>query len=69
MKFCRDISFSNFYKHAKLGQMISTPPFEQENEGQSNAPKALRDEIQTVMKGIWGRQADGMEVDSYRICW
>lgn len=69
MKFCRDISFSNFYKHAKSGQMISTPPFEQKNEGQSNVPKALQDEIGTVMKGIWGRQADGMEIDSYRICW
>ena len=69
MKFCRDISFSNFYKHNKLGKMISTPPLEQKDEGQSSVPKGLRDEIQTVMKGIWGRQADGMEIDSYRICW
>ena len=69
MKFCRDISFSNLYKHNELGQIISTPPLEQKDEGQSNVPKGLRDEIQTVMKGIWGRQADGMAIDSYRICW
>ena len=69
MKFCRDISFSNFYKHAESGQMISTPPLDQEDEGQSNVPLGLKDEIQTVMKGIWGKQAEGMEIDSYRICW
>ena len=52
MKFCRDISFSNFYKHNELGQMMSTPPLEQKDEGQSSVPKGLGDEIQTVMKGM-----------------
>lgn len=69
MEFCRDISFSNSYKHAKTGKIISTPPFEQTDEGQYNVPQRLKDELQTVVRGIWGKQAVGMEFDSYRICW
>ena len=69
MKFCRDISFSNFYKHAESGRVISTPPLDQEDEGQPSTPQRLKDEIQIVMKGIWGRRAKCMEIDCYRICW
>lgn len=70
LKFCRDISFVNTYRHASSHQSISTPPVDDNGrEDQSYAPQALKDEIALVMKGILGREADGLEIQSYRMCW
>ena len=69
MKFCRSISFSNSYCHEASDQIISSPPPAQFDEGQRDVSESLKKEIQIVMKGCWGRQIEGMEIDSYRICW
>ncbi|KAL8687403.1 MAG: hypothetical protein Q9218_006412 [Villophora microphyllina] len=71
IKFTRDISFSNFQPHKASNQSISSPPFDQPNEGQQDVPESLKQEIQTVMTGIWGRQFsdNDMKISSYRICW
>ena len=71
IKFIRDLSFSNFQPHKASNQSISSPPIDQPNEGQTEVPESLKQEIQTVMTGIWGRQFsdNDMKVSSYRICW
>ncbi|KAL9609985.1 MAG: hypothetical protein Q9167_005287 [Letrouitia subvulpina] len=71
IKVTRDISFSNFQLHKASKQCISSPPVDQLNEGQMNVPESLKKEIQTVMKGIWGREFsdNDMKTSFYRICW
>ena len=69
MKFTRDISFSNYYRHKSSAQPISTPPPDEPNEGQMDVPQSLKRGIQEVMTGCWGQQIEGMQIDSYRICW
>ena len=69
-KFCRDISFANTYRHPGTCEDISTPPEDgSHHEDQSYAPRILKDEIALVMKGILGKEAEGLEIQSYRVCW
>ncbi|KAI9798298.1 MAG: hypothetical protein M1833_004870 [Piccolia ochrophora] len=68
MKITRDISFKNTYTHEASGQVISAPP-DEPDYGQHTIPQGLRDEIETVKKGIYGRQVADLSIDSYRICW
>jgi sarcosine oxidase/L-pipecolate oxidase len=69
LKFTRDGCFTNKYTHAEAGLIISTPPPDRPDERQSECPRKLRDEIAIVTKGIFGKEFQGLEIDSYRICW
>ncbi|KAI4163404.1 MAG: hypothetical protein LQ342_002911 [Letrouitia transgressa] len=69
LKFCRDVSFSNKRQHPELSKIISSPPTDQPNEGQKVPPQDLRDEIDRVKKDLFGKQADEMDFDQYRVCW
>jgi sarcosine oxidase/L-pipecolate oxidase len=69
LKFCKDASFTNKYKHEASGSVISTPPTDKPDERQSECPKILRHEIASVMQGIFGKEVEGLEIESYRICW
>lgn len=68
LKFCVDVSFTNTSWHAKSAQMISAPP-DTPDQDQHTIPKSLRDECMRVVKGIYGKELENAEFDSFRICW
>ncbi|KAI9871194.1 MAG: hypothetical protein M1830_004434 [Pleopsidium flavum] len=72
LKFCRDVSFTNSVKHPASGQTISVPPITS-GKTQWTAPEnissELREELYTVMGGIYGKGAEGMNLDTFRLCW
>ena len=67
MKICRNLGFTHSQYHPE-GITLSTP-LEETLQSPRLVPQVLRDEVQVVMKGIWGRQAEEMDIDEYRICW
>ncbi len=72
LKFCRDVSFTNSVKHPVSGQTISVPPItsgKTQWTAPENVPSGLREELYTVMKGIYGKEAEGMNLDTFRLCW
>lgn len=68
LKFTRDLSFKNTQLHSASGQMISMPP-DKPDQDQYLIPKGLRNEIDAVRKGIFGKRAEDLQIDGYRICW
>lgn len=72
LKFCRDLSFTNPIHHPASGQTISVPSFirrETQWTTPANVPPALRQELYGVMRGIYGHEADGLALESFRLCW
>ncbi|RFU33658.1 hypothetical protein B7463_g2708, partial [Scytalidium lignicola] len=65
LKFCVDMSFTNNSYHEKSGQRISAPP----EESQYEASNTLQMECRRVVEGIYGKELEGFEFDSFRICW
>ena len=70
LKFCRDVSFTHKTHHAASNQIISVPP---DAPGLStwgqDVPSGLKKEIAHVMQQIYGKEAEGFEFESYRLCW
>jgi sarcosine oxidase/L-pipecolate oxidase len=54
--------------HEKSGKMISAPP-DQPDQAQQTIPHSLSAECSRVLKGIYGKDLDGINFDSFRICW
>lgn len=72
LKFCRDVSFTNSIHHSASGQTISVNTFtsgDSQWATPANVPPALQQELYTVMQGIYGHEADGLTLDSFRLCW
>ena len=68
LKFCVDVSFMNTSLHAKSGQNISAPP-DQPDQAQHTISQNLKNECFRVVKGIYGRELENAQFDSFRICW
>ena len=70
LKFCRDVSFTHKVHHAASGQTISVPP-EAPNLSTwgQDVPSGLKEEIVRVMKQIYGKETEGFQFESYRLCW
>jgi sarcosine oxidase/L-pipecolate oxidase len=68
LKFCVDVSFKNTNLHPTSGQMISAPP-EKPDQAQNTIPPSLKAECSRVVKGIFGKEHEKFEFDSFRICW
>ncbi|PQE22930.1 FAD dependent oxidoreductase protein [Rutstroemia sp. NJR-2017a BBW] len=68
LKFCVDVSFKNTLKHDSSRQLISAPPAVPD-QAQNVVPASMQGECRRVMKGIYGREVDDLQFDSFRICW
>jgi sarcosine oxidase/L-pipecolate oxidase len=68
LKFCVDVSFKNTSLHAASSQMISAPP-DEPDQAQHTIPSSLKAECSRVVKGIFGKEQEKFEFDSFRICW
>lgn len=72
LKFCRDASFANTVKHPASGQTFSVPPATTGDDQWTtpeNMPSALREELCSVVKGLYGSAAEGLELSTFRLCW
>ena len=72
LKFIRDITMKNTIEHPISGQQISVPLISTDRSQWTtaeNTPRQLREEIDTVMKGIFGKEVQGLSPATYRLCW
>ena len=72
LKFIRDMPFKHTVEHPASGQRISVPlttPERGQWTSPENMPKGIRDEIDTVMRGIYGKEVEGLNPDDMRFCW
>lgn len=72
LKFIRDIPFRNTIDHQVSGQRISVP-FTSMDRSQWTSPdnmlQGLKDEIATVINGIYGKEGKDLKPHTYRLCW
>jgi hypothetical protein len=72
LKFIRDMPFKHTVDHPASGQRISVP-FTNKERSQwttpDKMPTSIKNEIATVMDGIYGKQVEGLKVDDIRFCW
>lgn len=73
MKFIRDVTWKNTVKYENSEQAISIPittPARSQWTSPENIPLGLREEIETVVKGIYG-QEEGKRLmpNTLRMCW
>jgi hypothetical protein len=47
---------------------MSMPP-DEPLYSQRDVPQRLKDELETVSQGIFGKKVDNSELENYRICW
>lgn len=70
LKFNFEVSFTNLTYHEASGQTISVPP---ERPSQStwshDVPEQLKQSVGTVVKHVYGKNAPGLIIESYRMCW
>ncbi|KAL2041194.1 hypothetical protein N7G274_006139 [Stereocaulon virgatum] len=70
LKFNSELSFTNNVYHEESDQMISIPPTAQSQRTWSqDVPQILKDDVRRVMTNTYGKQVEGIEVESYRMCW
>lgn len=70
MKFNYEASLTNKQMHAKSQQEISVPPSEESRRAWSqDVPNKLKTEIKRVVQHTYGHHIDGIEIESYRMCW
>ncbi|KAI0150756.1 sarcosine oxidase [Xylariaceae sp. FL1272] len=69
IKFNCDLCFTNFEKQED-GAMLSVAPNEpSKHTWTKDVPQKLKDIAQRTLHGLYGENADGVEVEGYRICW
>ncbi|KAK4697607.1 hypothetical protein P7C71_g492, partial [Lecanoromycetidae sp. Uapishka_2] len=72
LKFIRDMPLKNTVYHAASDQEISVPftdKFRSQWTTREHMPTQLVREIDTVMKGCYGKEVDGQQPSHYRLCW
>jgi sarcosine oxidase/L-pipecolate oxidase len=70
LKFNSELSFTNNVYHEESDQMISIPPAAQSQSTWSqDVPQMLKDDVKRVMTNTYGKQVEGISVESYRMCW
>ncbi|KAH8599191.1 sarcosine oxidase [Bisporella sp. PMI_857] len=70
LKFNFEGSFTNLEEHDMTGKIVSIPPkpLDQHTWGQS-VPQGLKDDIQNVVKSVFGNWIEGIRIEDYRMCW
>ncbi|KAL8992029.1 MAG: hypothetical protein Q9169_007429 [Polycauliona sp. 2 TL-2023] len=72
LKFISDVSIKNTVFHPASGQHISVP-FTDKTRSQwttpEHIPRELRDDLNGVIKNIYGKKADGLRTTTMRLCW
>ncbi|KAL8714148.1 MAG: hypothetical protein Q9220_001876 [cf. Caloplaca sp. 1 TL-2023] len=70
LKFCRDVSFTHNIYHTASGQTISVPPSPpSQSTWSQDVPPGLKEEAFNVMTQTYGKEVEGLEFESYRMCW
>ena len=73
MKFIRDVTWKNTVEHKKSGQLLSVPittPTRSQWTHPQDIPIGLREEIDTVVKGIYGEEEGTRLIPkTLRMCW
>lgn len=72
LKFIRDVPIRNTIYHPVSNQSFSVPLTSTERSqwtSPDNMPSGIRKEIDTVLNGIYGKEAKGLRPDVYRFCW
>jgi hypothetical protein len=70
LKFNLEKSFTNYQFHSASGKTISWPPESaQEGRWTIHVPKVLQDEAYQVAKNLYDLELQGLEIESYRVCW
>ena len=72
LKFIRDIKFANTVTHEKSGKQILVLMTGRHTSQWTDAdkiPLGLREEIATVIKGIYGKHSTDLTPAKYRFCW
>lgn len=72
LKFIRDMPLKNTVYHASSDQKISVPLTEKNRSqwtSRDNMPTQLVNEIDTVIKGCYGKGVEGLQPSHYRLCW
>lgn len=72
LKFIRDIKFANTVNHSTTGEEMMIPMLGKQLSQWTQPeaiPSGLREEIATVMKGIYGKHAQDLKPATYRFCW
>jgi sarcosine oxidase/L-pipecolate oxidase len=67
LKFARDVSFTNTVEHSS-GRLISMPP-DEPYYAQWNLSQRMKDELDQVREGIFGKNSSKSFFENYRICW
>jgi len=60
--------FSNTLTNLSTGEAMSMPPMATDYR-QQEVPQALKEDVAFGIQAIFGRQGEGLEVQSHRICW
>lgn len=72
LKFISDISFKNTVFHPESGQHISVP-FTDKMKSQwtspENIPSELKEDLDDVMKSLYGEKASRLKTTTMRLCW
>lgn len=72
LKFIRDIPFRNTVLHPVSGLRLSVPCTDTDKSQWTTpdrVPTGLKEEIVTVIKGIFGKEGNVLKPSSYRLCW
>ena len=72
LKFIRDVPFRNTIYHPGSSQSFSVPLTSIQGSqwtSPNKMPRSIKNEIDTVLNGIFGKEARGLRPDMYRFCW
>ena len=70
LKFNYELSFTCNTLHALSGKNISIPPSrESQSTWGHDVPQKLKDEVQKVVRHIYGENLRGLKIEQYRMCW
>lgn len=70
LNFNYEVSFTNKELHAKFKQTLSTPPVRLDQNTWSQAvSQGLKDEVDPVVKHVFGDWIEGIKIENYRMCW
>ncbi|KAI8625007.1 sarcosine oxidase [Xylariaceae sp. FL1651] len=70
LKFNCDKSFTNFVYHKGLEKQLSLPPSKRtETVFSQDVPESLKKDVQRVVDNTYGRNIQGLVIQSYRMCW
>jgi sarcosine oxidase/L-pipecolate oxidase len=70
LKFNFELSFTNKEFHEASGQIISVPPKRTtQSTWSQDVPEELKQSVRKVVDHVYGKNAPGLTVESYRMCW